>query len=535
MSTVSERIQAAADAFDWAAVDRAASDFVVEQRRRARPASKDEYEPVLQVLRDHRRYDALVQVIDELLGRSVQDPVVVRHYGQALIEQGYPSAALATLAAVAADADARSEWIEARGSMARCHKELYLRTIHPDHRADELRKALSGYLDSYVEEPAERYWLGINAVALLARAERERIDLPDHPFPGAESRRLATAVLAAVSQMPDSDAWAQATAVEALVAQGDTSGAEKQLERYIKIAKPNAFALNSLLRQLTAMWQLDVTTPPGSTLLPQLRSELLDKTGGAVSLSPGEVRAERLERLSHSAHLEKVLGTDRYQTLNWYIKGLERCRAVARVETENEDGIGTGFLVRGGDLAPGLPELVLMTNGHVVPERLSIDEAVVAFHASAGDKDEPQRFRVIRQWWYRPSQSPDLDTTLLELDGVPGNVTPVPVARRVPNLKGESSPRAYVIGHPRGLEQPQFSLQDNHLLDYNDTRLHYRSPTEGGSSGSPVFDKAWNLIGLHHAGSLEMRRLDGSGFYPANEGIRLSAIIAALRDGVPLT
>ena len=72
---------------------------------------------------------------------------------------------------------------------------------------------------------------------------------------------------------------------------------------------------------------------------------------------------------------------------------------------------------------------------------------------------------------------------------------------------------------------------DYHLLDYDDTRLHYRSPTEGGSSGSPVFDKAWNLIGLHHAGSLEMRRLHGPGVYPANEGIRLSAIILALHDG----
>ena len=367
MSNVSKRIQAAADAFDWAAVDHAASDFVSELRASALPASRDEYDPVLRVLRDHRRFGALVQVIDELLSRSVQDPVVARHYGQALIEQGYPSAALATLTAVAANPDAKSEWIEARGSMGRCHKELYLRTIDPDRRAEELRQALSGYLDSYVEEPAERYWLGINAVALLARAEGERIDVPDHPFPGEESRRLATTVLEAVRQMPDNDAWAQATAVEALVAQGDTSGAEKQLERYIKIAKPNAFALNSLLRQLTEMWKLDVTTPPGSTLLPQLRSELLDKTGGVVSLDPSEIRAERLERLSHSEHLEKVLGTDRYQTLNWYIKGLERCRAVARIETENEDGIGTGFLVRGGDLAPGLPELVLMTNGHVIP------------------------------------------------------------------------------------------------------------------------------------------------------------------------
>ena len=533
MSEITGRIHAAATAFDWAAVDRAASDFVLDLRARAQPSSREEYHPVLELLLDHRRYDALVRVVDELLGRGVEDPLVRRHYGQAQIEQGFPSAALATLTTVAVDPDATSEVVESRGLMSRCHKELYLRTVDPGRRAEELRLALSGYLDAYLEDPSRRYWLGINAVALLARAAGEGIDLPGHPSPGEESRRLATGVLDTVGRLRDDDVWAQATAVEALVALGDTDGAERQLERYIDQAAPNAFALNSLLRQLTEIWALDVATPPGSTLLPQLRSELLDKTGGQVSLDPGEIRAERLERLSRSEHLEKVLGTDRYQTLSWYLRGLDRCRAVARIETENEDGVGTGFLVVGADLAPGLPEVVLMTNGHVVPETLDIDEAVVSFHAAARGSGEPQRFGVLRQWWYRPSQAPELDTTLLELDGLPADVTPLPLAAKVPRLRGQATPRAYVIGHPRGLEQPQFSLQDNHILDYDDTRLHYRSPTEGGSSGSPVFDKAWNLIGIHHAGSLEMRRLHGPGFYPANEGIRLSAIITALREEGP--
>lgn len=533
MSEVVRRIHAAAEAFDWATVDRAASDFVGELRARANPSSREEYGPVLEALRDHRRYAALVHVIDELLGTDVRDPAVIRLYGQVLIEQGRPAAALAVLTAVTADPAAQSQWLEARGSMGRCHKELYLRTIDPARRAAHLRQALATYLGSYLDDPDERHWLGINAVALLARAASEHIDVPDHPDPGEESRRLATAVHEAVGRMPAGDVWAGATAIESLVATGDTGGAERQLERYIEQARPNAFALNALLRQLTEIWELDVTTPPGSTLLPQLRSELLRKTGGELSLDPGELRVERLERVTRSEHLEKVLGTDRYQTLNWYMKGLERCRAVARIETENEDGVGTGFLVRGEDLAPGLPEVVLMTNGHVIPENLRIDEAVVSFHAAAADGNEAQRFSVVRQWWYRPSQSPQLDTTLLELDGLPSDVTPVPIAKGLPNLTSEARPRAYVIGHPRGLEQPQFSLQDNHLLDVDDTRLHYRSPTEGGSSGSPVFDKAWNLIGLHHAGSLEMRRLHGPGFYPANEGIRLSAIISALRAEGP--
>jgi endonuclease G len=60
------------------------------------------------------------------------------------------------------------------------------------------------------------------------------------------------------------------------------------------------------------------------------------------------------------------------------------------------------------------------------------------------------------------------------------------------------------------------------------TRLHYRSATEPGSSGSPVFNDLWQLIGLHHYGGtlhrLEPGRTEET--YEANEGIALRAIVA---------
>ena len=72
----------------------------------------------------------------------------------------------------------------------------------------------------------------------------------------------------------------------------------------------------------------------------------------------------------------------------------------------------------------------------------------------------------------------------------------------------------------------QLSFQDNILLDHQDPKIHYRTPTEGGSSGSPVFNQQWELIGLHHAGSAEMNCLNGKpGFYEANEGMWIQTII----------
>jgi hypothetical protein len=57
--------------------------------------------------------------------------------------------------------------------------------------------------------------------------------------------------------------------------------------------------------------------------------------------------------------------------------------------------------------------------------------------------------------------------------------------------------------------------------------LHYVSDTDYGSSGSPVFDNAWKLIGLHHARKANDNKLKvGSGTPPdfLNEGIKIATI-----------
>ena len=518
--------QRAADDFDWGSVRTLAADYVAHLRNAEQPASPFERRAILAILRDNRRYDEIADVVDAMLSQGIEDPEVRHHQAQALVERGNPAAALLTFQAIAADPDVSAgERAEARGSQGRCYKDLFLATTDPVRRERFLNASLASYRDSYREDP-KHYWSGINAVALLARAEREGISTAgDDGY--AEALAIANDVLEVVSAAPKESAWAQATAVEAYVALGDAESAADQLESFLTLAKPTAFMLNSMLRQLTEVWQLDPETPPGTTLLAQLRSELLRKSGSVVEVGPREVSAERLEKLAKSG-LEKVLGNDRYLTFTWYITGLARCRAVARIETVSAVAMGTGFLVRGASLHPGLPEMVLMTNHHVVPRGLPAEKTVVTFRGTDTRGGSPQRFRVVRQLWSDGTGTGHLDTTLLELDGVPDDVEPVPLTTEVPDMSAPVTPRAYVIGHPRGLEQPQFSLQDNKLLAIAEKLMHYRSPTDPGGSGSAVFDEDWDLIGIHHAGLDQMRRLDGEpGLYGAGGSTSRRSSIAA--------
>ena len=527
-----DRMTEEARVFNWISVSELAAMYA-RSLRAATTETQTEVLRVLDLLRKSRRYDALMEVADAALADRQDVPAVWRRYAQALVDRNRTAVALGVYTRVSEDPNASDDdRIEATGGIGRCYKQLFLTTPDSDRRAHYLQRALDVYWGAYTADP-QLIWHGVNAAALLARAGRYGIAVSQTSDAASAARDIAAQVLETVDQQPQSQQWTKATACEASVALGRYDDAVQRGEAFVEDPDTDAFAIASLLRQLLEVWELDTSTPLGNALLPILRAALLEREGGDVVLHPQDVGAARLDRLAGAdARLEKVLGVERYRSLAWYRNGLLRCRAVARIENLNEDGIGTGFLVEGAALHESLPERVLVTNGHVIPEGLDPRNAVVAFHGLDSDALGPNRFRVLKRWWYEPSSSPQLDTTVVELDGYPQRVEPIPLAPQLPELT--PSTRAYVIGHPRGLQQPQFSLQDNLVLDHDDTRLHYRSPTEGGSSGSPVFDNQWQLIGLHHAGGFAMPRLKGEGgTYAANEALIIGAIRNAMAQRPP--
>jgi V8-like Glu-specific endopeptidase len=157
---------------------------------------------------------------------------------------------------------------------------------------------------------------------------------------------------------------------------------------------------------------------------------------------------------------------------------------------------------------------------------LEPDRAVVVFDALPGAVR--REYRIAKVCWTSPPA--ELDVTIARLDDAIPCDAVATTATDPPANDGKQ--RVYIIGHPGG-GVLRISLYDNELLDYDARRLHYHASTEKGSSGSPVFDDTWRLIGVHHAGPLPgqmLNRLNGkAGQYEANEGIRIDRIAGVAR------
>lgn len=523
------QLREAAEALDRPRVDALCTELIRDISRSGGGFPLDAARQVLRILRGRRYFTEVVRVAEALRQSGLQAPIVLRQYAQALIDLGQLTPAVSLLQElVAATEGDKGERTEAYGLLGRTYKQMYVNGCLSGGRGNEehLRQAVLYYRTVFDPAPHEHLWHGVNVLALLRRAQRDGLRVED----SREPRELAESMLEAlVTKGAEMNAWDLATGTETLLALGRDKEALRWAAGYAAHPGADAFALSSTLRQLIEVWGLEVGSEPGSFLLPLLRNAVLLRENGAVNLTPAEVRDSQ-QRLD-DAFLEKVFGDEFFVSLQWYRHGLERAQAVARIGRQTDRGVGTGFLVRGRELHERYgDELFLLTNEHVVSpnppdsQTLSLDECVVTFDALTEPGQAVEEYRLTEMLW--SSSRHELDATLLRLDRQVTRVKPYLVSDNPPRNDGKQ--RVYIIGHPNG-GALSFSIYDNHLLDYDERRLHYQTPTEPGSSGSPIFNAQWRLIGLHHSGTDKMKRLRGQeGEYAANEGIRISAIREAL-------
>ena len=229
------------------------------------------------------------------------------------------------------------------------------------------------------------------------------------------------------------------------------------------------------------------------------------------------------------------LGRSNLLPVSFLSLGLRVSRAVARIRVPEIEKTGSGFLC-----GPGL----FITNSHVLPTIRSAQSARVEFDFTAGVEVQPSVFHLDPIRCFITSPIRDLDFTIVGIGGSLSGNTPISNFGYCP-LSGAGHKHAIgdfanIIQHPNG-EKKQIAIQDNLIASRtgNDgieqSVLHYFADTEPGSSGSPVFNNAWQVIALHHWG-VAMRDIQvNSDFNPesVNQGIRISRIVKQLSERLP--
>jgi hypothetical protein len=481
---------------------------------------------LLNGLRKHRQFADLAALGTTLAGAGVPLSAKGRKLtAQGLIEVGKLEDAKAILdEIIRLDSDA-AEVLEAHGLIGRIQKQVYVNgALRRRRDPSMLRSAALSYLTAFDDHKDHPYWHGINAAALLARAARDKVG--GLPLPRA--KKIAGKVRKyLVGRYPaQNDFWAVATIAEASLALDDVDQAELWYHRAAWAPDAEPFMLASALRQLREVWQLDPATPPGSRILPPLEARLYAR-GQTVMIAP-----DAAVKAQHSPQKEKVFGNSPFMPAAVLLRGAECSQLVCRVEDKLNQGFGTGFMVQGKLLSKRFPdELVLITNAHVMSPKgdggsLTAAQAHVSFYANTDKRGQPHTSKIKKILWSSPPDA--LDATIATLEKKPPEKTEFALAARLP--AADSKQTVYIIGHPGG-GGLAYSLNDNELLDHgdpNDARVHYRTPTEPGSSGSPVFNAVWELIALHHAGDAAMEKIHGKGTYEANEGISFNHILPAI-------
>lgn len=507
------------------------------------PFPLKEAETILQHLRNKRHFRQMQLTADALIQTGRSSFKIRRQYAQCLIEQEAFTAAEAMLKGLLAEStqttDRRllQERGEVMGLLVRVYKQIYLKADQRNIYTDRfLFEGIRLALEVYKNNNNASLWQGINAVALLCRAKKDGLDVSMYDDPSV----IATEILHTIEDLNEdkkAGVWEYAQAVEACIALGLEQQAFNWFECYLHCRNADGnpaadtFEIGSMLRQFREVWKLESQGEFGRQVIALLKSALLSRDGGMVSINL-ETKTQYTEPPAHA--LEKVFGAESFETYSWYLQGADRCLWVARIGRDKTKGLGTGFLMKGSSLHPSLTDdMLLLTNAHVLSDdpalnALRKEEACIIMEALRKEESfalseiifsSPPFQLDVTIARFKPADAVRLQQLVQKLD-------PYPVASVLPFIS--DAQRIYIIGHPSG-GTLSMSLQDNLLLDHQAPLIHYRTPTVGGSSGSPVFNRQWELIGIHHKGSSTMPRLHGkTGAYEANEGISMAVVMAEL-------
>lgn len=503
--------------------------------------NKREIRCAVDVLNRHRHFDHT-----HLIGQAWHDTRgcdarIQKYLAQALIELGAFDAADSLLdeaseqASASEDVEFVTQAPEYQGLRGRIRKQKFVQAKD----ANLLRAATNAYLQQYIA--TEAFWHGVNVIALRLLEERNNL-----PGRGGDSiQQLAHAVLEKACnarRRNGQDPWPLATASEACLAlqyiESDAQWCDQSelwLYRFLAHPATDPFAIDSYYRQLREIWNgSPQNTDSCADRLARIIERHIVRTQRRWSVDPHSAWV----LAAHPEELEKNFSGEKTFTVRDLRNMLALCPNIGCVIDASGVRMGTGFLMPGNTFELQ-HDLVFVTNAHVisdtVPGALRPADARIIFEIESAAEGAP-RIHLIDQILFtsepeevgRVLDKPDkLDATIVSLKTWPNGVLGLTRAANIP--LPTPTTKAFVVGHPKA-GPLQFSVHDSVLLDVcrYERLMHYRTPTEPGSSGSPVFNARWEVVALHHAGSQKASRLNGRGEYQANEGITLQSICRAM-------
>jgi V8-like Glu-specific endopeptidase len=244
------------------------------------------------------------------------------------------------------------------------------------------------------------------------------------------------------------------------------------------------------------------------------------QTSGAAVVPPRPIDKWRDPGVDDNWVKEKIIGENTLRHINLLMKALDAAQSVVHLRV-NVKNYGTGFLI--GDS-------LVMTNNHVIKDaaEAAATEYTFNYQFDIDGKEEatqPAQRKADGLFYTNPT----LDFTIVELQNVPADYArPLPL-RTTP--VDQAADRIAIIQHPGG-NQKQISMQNN-LIAYADASvLQYTTSTMPGSSGAPIFDEEFRVIGIHHSGG-NLLEPGSAQRYLRNAGSTITAVIKDVQANAP--